>query len=135
MDLKRKISRTLRSVTFAAMIPLLASAKARAQNLPPPGVISRSPTSPAWERDCNSARRSTIYFRAQPIAPTLVPVTAAQLVAMPAIDGGSLYCSNCQGNAICSLGGTGSVAFGMDGDWNCNLANAGGLNSVSNDTA
>ncbi len=135
MDLKRKISRTLRGVTLAAMIPLLASAQARAQNLPPPGSYQPIPDFTGVGAGLQFREAINDRFSgAQPIAPTLVPVTAAQLVAMPAIDGGLLYCSNCQGNSSCSSGGTGSVAFGMGGDWNCNLANAGGLSSVSNDT-
>jgi len=135
MDLKRKISRTLRGVTFAAMILLIASAGARAQNLPPPGAYQPIPNFTGVGAGLQFREAINDRFSgAQPIAPTLVPVTAAQLAAVPAINGGLLYCSNCHGNASCSSGGNGSVAFGMGGDWNCNLANAGGLNSVSNDT-
>jgi len=135
MDLKRKISRALRDVTFAAMILLIASAGARAQNLPPPGAYQPIPNFTGVGAGLQFREAINDRFSgAQPIAPTLVPVTAAQLAAVPAINGGLLYCSNCQGNSSCSPGGTGSVAFGMGGDWNCNLANAGGLNSVSNDT-
>ena len=135
MDLKRKISRTLRGVTFAAMVLLVASAKALAQNLPPPGAYQPIPNFTGVGAGLQFREAINERFSgAQPIAPTLVPITAAQLAAMPAINGGLLYCTNCQGNASCSSGGTGSVAFGMGGDWNCSLANAGGLNTVSNDT-
>ncbi len=135
MDLKRKILRTLRGLTLAAMIPLVASAKVLAQNLPPSGAYQPIPNFTGVGAGLQFREAINDRFSgAQPIAPTLVPVTKAQLAAMPAIDGGLLYCSNCQGNVSCSSGGAGSVAFGMGGDWNCNLANTGGLNSVSNDT-
>src|SRR5208283_1004818 len=135
MELRRKISRTLRAVTFAATILLVASAQALAQNLPPPGAYQPIPNFTGVGAGLQFREAINDRFSgAQPIATTLVPVTAAQLAAVPAINGGLLYCSNCHGNSSCSSGGNGSVAFGMGGDWNCNLANAGGLNSVSNDT-
>src|ERR1017187_7231749 len=43
MELRRKISRTLRGVTFAAVILLVASAEALAQNLPPAGAYQPIP--------------------------------------------------------------------------------------------
>src|SRR5208282_1788910 len=135
MDLKRKISRTLRGITFAAMILLIASAQARAQNLPPPGAYQPIPNFTGVGAGLQFREAINDRFSgAQPIAPTLVPVTAAQLAAVPAINGGLLYCSNCHGNASCSSGGSGAVAFGMGGDWNCNVANSRGPSSVTNDS-
>jgi len=43
MNLKRKISRMLRGVTFAATILVVASVEALAQNLPPPGAYQPIP--------------------------------------------------------------------------------------------
>jgi len=135
MDLKRKISRTLRGVTFAAMILLVASVEALAQNLPPPGAYQPIPNFTGVGAGLQFREAINDRFSgAQPIAPTLVPVNAAQLAATPAINGGLLYCTNCQGNASCSSGGSGAVALGMGGYWNCNVANSGGLSSVTNDS-
>ncbi len=135
MDLKRKISRMLRGVTLAATILLVASVKAPAQNLPPPGAYQPIPNFTGVGAGLQFREAINDRFSgAQPIAPTLVPVTAAQLAATPAINGGLLYCTNCQGSASCSSGGSGAVAFGMGGDWNCNVANSGGLSSVTNDS-
>ena len=64
MELRRKISPAIRRVTFAAMILIVVSAGARAQNLPPPGSYQPIPTSRASERDCSSARQSMSDFRA-----------------------------------------------------------------------
>ncbi|MGA9740024.1 hypothetical protein, partial [Candidatus Binatus sp.] len=135
MNLKRKISRMLRGVTFAATILVVASVEALAQNLPPPGAYQPIPNFTGVGAGLQFREAINDRFSgAQPIAPTLVPVTAAQLAAMPAINGGLLYCTNCQGSASCSSGGSGAVAFGMGGDWNCNVANSGGLSSVTNDS-
>ncbi len=115
---------------------MLASPRAALAQSPPP-VQPYQPIPNFTGIGAGLSQRNAINARfsgAVPISPTLLPVAAAQLAGLPPIDGGLLYCVDCQTNWGCSSGGHGAVVFGFDGAWACNLVSGVGLSSVSNDT-
>ncbi|HTT75602.1 MAG TPA: hypothetical protein VMF50_06425 [Candidatus Binataceae bacterium] len=67
------------------------------------------------------------------IAPRLVPFTFAQL---PEEQNGQLYwCEDCEQTNPCAGGGSGSIAIGESGVWDCSLGSGGsGLSAVTHDS-
>jgi hypothetical protein len=136
MDFRRKISPTLRRIVMVAMILIVASTDALAQNLPPPGSYQPIPNftgvgAGLQFREAINDRFSGV----QPIAPAIVTPTFANLPAEQ--DGMLLYCEDCRSAAPCVSGGAGAWALGTRGQWACAGAaleaalNANG-NKVSN---
>src|SRR5208283_2143464 len=136
MELRRKISRTLRAVTFAATILLVASAQALAQNLPPPGAYQPIPNFTGVGAGLQFREAINNRFSgAQPIAPSIASPAFANLP--PEQDGMLLFCKDCRSATPCVSGGGGAWALGTRGQWACASAaleaalNANG-NKVSN---
>ena len=121
---------------FAAMILLVASAEALAQNLPPPGAYQPIPNFTGVGAGLQF--REAINDRlsgAQPIAPSIASPAFANLP--PEQDGMLLFCKDCRSATPCVSGGGGAWALGTRGQWSCASAaleanlNANG-NKVSN---
>ncbi len=118
MDLRRKISPTLRGVTFAMMILLFASAEALAQNLPPPGAYQPIPNFTGVGAGLQFREAINNRFSgAQPIAPSIASPTFANLPTEQ--DGMLLFCKDCKSATPCVSGGSGAFAFGQGGLWSC----------------
>jgi len=118
MELRRKISRTLRAVTFAATILLVASAQALAQNLPPPGAYQPIPNFTGVGAGLQFREAINDRFSgAQPIAPSIASPAFANLP--PEQDGMLLFCKDCGSATPCASGGSGAFAFGQGGLWSC----------------
>lgn len=118
INLRRKISRTLRGVTFAAMILLVASEEALAQNLPPPGAYQPIPNFTGVRAGLQFREAINDRFSgAQPIAPSIASPAFANLP--PEQDGMLLFCKDCRNATPCVSGGSGAFAFGEGGLWSC----------------
>ena len=118
MDLRRKISPTLRGVTLAAMILLSTSAEALAQNLPPPGAYQPIPNFTGVGAGLQFREAINDRFSgAQPIAPSIASPAFANLP--PEQDGMLLFCKDCRSATPCVSGGSGAFAFGQGGLWSC----------------
>src|SRR5208282_6423010 len=118
MNLKRKISRMLRGVTFAATILLVASVEALAQNLPPPGAYQPIPNFTGVGAGLQFREAINDRFSgAQPIAPSIASPAFANLP--PEQDGMLLFCKDCGSATPCASGGSGAFAFGQGGLWSC----------------
>jgi len=136
MDLRRKISRTLRRATFTAMILLGVSGAARGQNLPPPGSYQPIPNFTGVGAGLQFREAVNNRFSGtQPIAPSIVTPSFANLP--PEQDGMLLFCKDCRSATPCVSGGAGAWALGTRGQCACAGAaleaalNANG-NKVSN---
>jgi len=136
MDLRRKISPTLRRATFTAMILLGVSGAARGQNLPPPGSYQPIPNFTGVGAGLQFREAVNNRFSGtQPIAPSIVTPSFANLP--PQQDGMLLFCKDCRSATPCVSGGAGAWALGTRGQWACAGAaleaalNANG-NKVSN---
>jgi len=89
------------------------------QNVPPPGGYVPIPNFTGT--DAGLAFRNAINDRfsgAQSIAPRAGNVTFANLG--PEQDGDILYCIDCKTSTPCSAGGSGALAVGTMGQWQCN---------------
>ncbi len=132
------ILRTVATVLMlgAGVIPCAGVSPCGAQNLPPPGAYQPIPNFTGAGAGLQFREAINNRFSgAQPIAPRLATIAAAQLAATPAINGGLLYCIDCQTNTSCSPGGTGTIAMAEAGAWTCGgSGGSGGLSSVSNGT-
>ncbi|HLX06023.1 MAG TPA: hypothetical protein VKR28_10835, partial [Candidatus Binatus sp.] len=118
MDFRRKISPALRGTAIVALILIVASTNASAQNLPPPGSYLPIPNytgvgAGLQFREAINARLSG----SQPIAPAIVTPTFANLPAEQ--DGMLLYCQDCKSAVPCVNGGEGAFALGTRGQWIC----------------
>ena len=120
------------SVTLAAMILLVVSAEARAQNLPPPGSYQPIPNFTGVGAGLQFREAINQRFSGtQPIAPSIVTPTFANLP--PEQDGMLLYCQDCRSAAPCVSGGAGAWALGTRGQWACaGAALEAALNANSN---
>ena len=101
------------------LLALVASPSFEQQNLPPPGGYKPIPNFTG--QDAGLDFRNAINDRfsgVQPIAPRVGSVTFANLG--PEQDGATLYCSDCQATLPCTSGGTGALATGAHGQWQCN---------------
>ncbi|MGB8685632.1 MAG: hypothetical protein WCD12_22320 [Candidatus Binatus sp.] len=133
---KRKTLPAIPRMTIAAMILLVLSAGASAQNLPPPGSYQPIPNFTGVGAGLQFREAINERFSgAQPIAPSITTPTFANLP--PEQDGMLLYCENCRSATPCVSGGDGAYALGTRGQWACAGAaleatlNANG-NKVSN---
>jgi len=136
LDLRRTISPTIRAATFAAILLLVVSAGALAQNLPPPGTYQPIPNFTGVGAGLQFREAINDRFSgSQPISPTIVTPIFANLPLEQ--DGALLYCKDCRSATPCVGGGAGAWALGARGQWACAGAaleaalNANG-NKVSN---
>jgi hypothetical protein len=136
MDLRRMISPAIWRALSAAMILLVVSAGARAQNLPPPGSYQPIPNFTGVGAGLEFREAINNRFSgAQQIAPATVTPSFSSLP--PEQDGVILYCKDCKSATPCVSGGAGAWALGTRGQWSCAGAaleaalNANG-NKVSN---
>ena len=125
-----------RATTFAAIILLVASQEALAQNLPPPGAYQPIPNFTGVGAGLQFREAINDRFSgAQPIAPSIASPAFANLP--PEQDGMLLFCKDCRNATPCVSGGGGAWALGTRGQWSCASAaleanlNANG-NKVSN---
>jgi hypothetical protein len=132
MDFRRKSSPTIRRVTIAAMILIVASAETRAQNLPPPGSYQPIPNFTGVGAGLQFREAINQRFSGtQPIAPSIVTPTFSNLP--PEQDGMLLFCKDCRSATPCVSGGAGAWALGTRGQWACaGAALEAALNANSN---
>ncbi|WP_424668762.1 hypothetical protein, partial [Candidatus Binatus sp.] len=128
----RNFRAKIRSVTIAAMILIVASANARAQNLPPPGAYQPIPNFTGVGAGLQFREAINQRFSGtQPIAPSIVTPTFANLPTEQ--DGMLLYCKDCRSATPCVSGGAGAWALGTRGQWACaGAALEAALNANSN---
>ena len=109
----------------AVLIPALApwifvfvAIGVHAQNLPPPGAYPPIPNFTGVGAGLQFRQAINDRFSgAQPIAPTIVSLTFANLPTE--LDGGIIYCNNCAKTNPCTGGGSGAYAMGQNGEWTC----------------
>ncbi len=110
-----------RRVGLAIAVTIIASvvtAKARAQNLPPPGAYQAIPNYTGTNAGLLFRQAINDRFSgAQPTSPTLINLSFADLPAEQ--DGALVYCNNCTAAVLCAAGGSGAFAFGQNGAWSC----------------
>ena len=128
----RNFRAKIRSVTIAAMILIVASANARAQNLPPPGAYQPIPNFTGVGAGLQFREAINQRFSGtQPIAPSIVTPTFANLPTEQ--DGMLFYCKDCRSATPCVSGGAGAWALGTRGQWACaGAALEAALNANSN---
>ena len=110
----------LRRIGFLSAILALASPALAQQNFPPPGGYHPIPN--FIGQDAGLDFRNAINDRlsgTEAIAPRLGAVPFASLG--PEQDGSQLYCTDCNATLPCSAGGSGALASGVNGQWQCNM--------------
>jgi hypothetical protein len=110
----------LRRIGILIGILTLTSPVLAQQNVPPPGGYHPIPN--FIGQDAGLDFRNAINDRlsgAEVIAPRLGAVPFASLG--PEQDGSQLYCSDCQATLPCTAGGSGAMASGINGQWQCNM--------------